>query len=236
MCAPAEPSAAEAPPPPATAFHASEQEQAALAVIKASPALPAAGETKPKLNAILAQPEYAGGGAPQQSSLMQRFWDWLGRMFSRFGFGAPSWLALFVMAMVIVALTYLLVRVVWEWQARRSRRVAANAEPGEVVLGTEALLKAAMDAAARGDFRLAIRLRFKWLLSTLGLGESALLTNRQLTARLSREHPAVREPLKQLVACFEDAWYGMLPCSETELVRAAQLSESVRAQLGEAAP
>lgn len=204
-------------------------------MIKTQPKLPPADETQAKLKAILAQPEYAAGGAPAQPGYLQHFIDWLGRMLSRFGVHTPSWSGVLVLALAVAALIYLLVRVVWEWQARRSRSVAADVEQGEEVLGAEALLKAAAEAAARGDFRSAIRLRFKWLLSTLGLGESALMTNRQLTARLAREHPALREPLKQLVICFEDAWYGMLPCGQAELEHAVQLAESVRVQLGEAA-
>ncbi len=211
-----------------TPFIETEQQPAALAVIKAQPKLSPAAATRDRLKQILARPEFASGSAAPKTNWIERFIDWLTRALSRLGVKAPSWSGVVAITLVSGALIYLITRVIWEWQARRAQRFASEALPGEIVLGTDALLKAIADAVARGDYRAAIRLRFRWLLSALDLGESALLTNRQLVMRLGREHPAVREPLKQLVACFEDAWYGGLPCGQSDVALAASLAETVR--------
>jgi hypothetical protein len=219
-----------------TPFVEPEQRQAALAVIKAQPQLPLASESRAKLNEILARPEFTTGSAAPKTNWLQRFLEWLSRTLGRFGVKTPGWVGIVAIVFVVTALVYLITRVIWEWQARRSRQPAPDAALDDIILGTDALLKAVAEAEARGDYRTAIRLRFRWLLSALDLGESALLTNRQLIARLAREHPVVREPLKQLVTCFEDAWYGGLPCGRSDVEQAASLAASVRDNVREVQP
>lgn len=219
----AEPAAATSTP-----FITQEQHQAALQVVRSKPELLSADDSRATLREILARPEFASGSAVPRTSLIEQSFDWLSRALSRVGMKTPSWTGVVAIALVCLGLIYLITRVIWEWQARRSRRIAPEIEAGDIALGADALLKALAEAVARGDYRAAVRLRFRWLLSALELGESALLTNRQLQLRLGREHPAVREPLQRLVTCFEDAWYGGLPVSQAEVQLAASLAENVR--------
>jgi hypothetical protein len=208
-------------------FDARPQLTSARQVLQSTPDLPTPKQTQAELKAILAQPEYSAQSTPAGDSWLVKFLEWLQRVLSGLGLKAPTWWGWVLLVALATGVIYLITRVIWEWMARRSRKTSMEDSAAEESLDAAALLKAAQAAADRGDFRLAIRLRFKWLLTALELGESALLTNRQLVSRLAKERPALREPLKQLVICFEDAWYGGLPCGVDDLAQAVRLAESV---------
>jgi hypothetical protein len=195
--------------------------------LRFDPQLPQPADTRAALASILAKPEYQGGAAPAGPGLLERIWDWLTRhLLGRLVPRNSGWLGFAALGVIVVLLVYIVFRLVWEAQIQRSRKADATSEAAEY-LTTDSLLAAANQAAARGDFRTAIRLRFRALLTALDLPSSALLTNWQLARQLTREHPGVRDTLRQLVQCFEDAWYGGMSAGQAEFGLAGTLAERV---------
>ncbi|MCH7472889.1 DUF4129 domain-containing protein [bacterium] len=191
------------------------------------PDLPPVDETRGMLEQILAQPEYLG--KETQEGWLQRFWHWLDGLFE--GTGMPplfgGWAGAVVILLLLAVISYLLVRLLWEIRVRRVRVRAESASGPTDELSSEGLMRAAEEAAGRGDYRQAIRLRFKALVSRLTLPASALKTNRQIARRIGREFPGAAGPFGQLVACFEDAWYGSLPCGASDYREAGTLAARV---------
>ena len=213
-------------------------------VMRHQPKLPDARQTAEELRSILAQPEYAENEQQTRGqSMSDRLLNWLSTILERFqgflrnfGISTSGPLNAIVLILLAALVAYVISRLLWELFAKRRAVELTNGVALPENSSAAALLEAAKKALAVGDVRLALRLRFMALLRELDIAPVARLTNWQLARRLKREWPAAGEPFSALVLCYEDAWYGGLPCAAADYSRADELAQSVRAavKLGEA--
>lgn len=228
----------------ATAIHAQEapaEESESLSVeartmLETAPSLPPPTETGSLLREILAGDEFQEqAGAPEGEGKLSRFLDWLNALLARVGLATGSWQGTVVVLAVVALLLYLVVRLLWQLASRRRTAMAERTEGGVQHMSAADLLAAADDAAAAGDHRGAIRLRFLALLRLLAEPGLALTTNHQLMRRVAKRYPSVRTQFRELVLCYEDAWYGGMPCGAGDYTRAGELAERVGARITEEA-
>jgi len=200
----------------------------AAAVLSHDPGLASTNTTREQLEDILSRPEYQGEDEPpaERDDLWNRFLAWLAGLLGLVGLGGASWIGVVAVVTIVALLLYLLVRLIWQQAGRRSHR-AVRGEPDAERMGLDALLATAMDAAGRGDFRVAIRYRYLALLRQLEVPTSALLTNTQMVQRLKKNRPLVAAPFGELVKIFEDTWYGGLACGAEQHRRVLALGEQV---------
>jgi len=147
----------------------------------------------------------------------------LNRLLSNlFGTGSGgSWFVRILVLAMLGAALFMLARTLRKRAPRRKRRarrmvlgeeVEANATPRD-------LANSAMEAAARGDYRRAMRGLYIALLfdmterRLIELDESA--TNREYLARVSR-FQALAAPMRYLTERFDYFWYGMFPSTEAD--------------------
>jgi hypothetical protein len=186
----------------------------AAAVLTHEPHLPDAGASADTLRGILARPEFkdeetiASGDNP-----IEKFLAWLMKLFGGGNPNGGSWVTVLITVALLGLLAYLITRLIWELVQRRSRKAFS----GEGQLRAEdmtaaALLKAAAEAAERREFREALRMRFLALVKQLDLAATTVQTNSQLARQVRKAQPAAAVPFAGAVACYEDAWYGGLPC------------------------
>jgi hypothetical protein len=192
---------------------------------------PAPDSARPKLDAILARPEYAH--VRQQSwyeKLRQRINDLLFRALVRLLRGAGGetnlgyvllWIAL---AAAVVLIAYWVFR---NWF--RTARVAEMALSGAAVPARswQEWVFAAREAAASGDYRLAIHCAY-WAgiarLQDLGaVSPDRTKTPREYLRALAEsklvfvENPAMRrEALERMTSRLEETWYGYHAASEAD--------------------
>jgi hypothetical protein len=176
--------------------------------LAAEPSLP--DDTANELRGILADPKYSSGGIDAvEPTWLEKFLDWLGRIFK--GTGLPmdnGWIVLATGA-VILAVLYLVVRIGWELLQRRGpRRRTELKDVAPEEMSAAGLLAAATAAAQRGDFRSAIRLRFLALVKELGLPAASWQTNSQLARAIRRLQPAAATPFATAASRYEEVWYG----------------------------
>ncbi len=167
-----------------------------------------------KLNAILTSKDFATMRGPTWLELLrQRFYDWiyrqLSKLFGRIHGGRSlgnlvAWIVL-VLATILLAL----------WAVRYSIRgvrsemdLRGTSAPGK---DWRDWLRAAQEAASRGDYRVAIHAAY-WaaiarLEETNSLPEDRSRTPRE-SLRLVRRESAEYAPLSQLTRRFELVWYG----------------------------
>jgi hypothetical protein len=228
--------AAEAPSAPPESVEPSAEVNGLL---RYEPALPDKQELHKNLKEILARPEFQGKEEKKRSVA---WWDRLLKLIERWlknrGFnmsGGERWISILAAALLgvlLVLIVYLIVRWVWGGSVRLTGLRSPSREVNEDELGHSGLLKLAETALARGEFRQAVRLRFKAMLR-LAPQESAavLLTNSQLVRRLSRQYPELRSPLSAAVQRFEDIWYGGMDCSAQDYASVDRWAREVEAAL-----
>ena len=201
----------------------------AKSVLGYKPALPDAKTTRLELREILSQPEYKDEKADNaEPGLLERFLDWLGRLLASLGLSGGTWVGTLVIIVVASLLIYLLLRMFSGLELRKLKLKDGGAQAEKQYTAGE-MLAQAEDAARRGDFREAVRLRFRAFLRQIEMPASSVLTNTQLVRALALENPDTAAPLKQFVGCFEDAWYGGLPCGSIDYHEAARLADQVLA-------
>ena len=188
-------------------------------------------QTGQKLNQILAKPEYSGESEPKQRkpTWLSRLLEQLGHLFERMGIANSGPVSVAVISLLILLLVYAVVRLVWGVLAKQRARQAAPGEDGsERVPSEDELLLQAQRALASGQYREAMRWRYLALLKRLDVPTVALQTNWQLVRRVVRDWPQAAAPFKSLVLCFEDAWYGSLPCGSEDYRQADELASAVQ--------
>jgi hypothetical protein len=197
-------------------------------------AVPAAQEdTAGTLRGILSDPKYTSGGVEAAPpTLLEKFLDWLGRLFK--GTGLPmdrGWIVMLT-GSIILAVVYLIVRVVWELLQRRSpRRRAAAGDVSPDDMSAASLIAAATAAAQRGDFRSAVRLRFLALVKELGLPAASWQTNSQLARQVKKLEPAAAAPFASAASRYEEVWYGGAGASHADFERLQAAALEVLAML-----
>lgn len=209
----------------------------AAAVVNHVPHLADSQATRSELRRILTQDEYRtdGGGKVPQEGLGSKFMKWIGELLDRssMGLGPASWPGVLAVLLVLVIAAYGLVRLVWALQAWRRRQQLENAVNGDSpeLMSAGGLNRLAAEAAAKGDHRSAVRYRYLGLLKHLEMPEAPLRTNTQVQRWVGRHHPAATTSFGELVICFEDAWYGLLPCSAADFDRAGGYAERIEAEV-----
>jgi hypothetical protein len=196
-------------------------------------------QTKQKLEQILAQPEYSGEAKPEERrpTWLSRLLDWLSHLFDRLGIAHSGPVGVVVISALALLLVWAVVRLVWDVLARQRARQLAQGEGGsEHERSEDELLAQAQRAMGSGQYREAVRLRYLALLRRLGVPAVALQTNWQLARRVSRDWPQAGAQFKTLVLCYEDAWYGALPCGAEDYRQADELAGAVQQALAAAAP
>lgn len=205
-------------------------------LLDTAPLLPSEAETRELLRQILAQDEYQVDATPPQGeSPLARLLGWLGGLLQRLGLGPGSWYGTVIIIVLALLLLFAVVRMLWQLASRGRAHLAEQAAGGAEQLPVEALLAAAEQAAQAGDHRTAIRLRFLALLRILAEPDAVLTTNRQLMRRVARRFPSLSQPFRELVLCYEDAWYGSMPCGSADYSRAGELAARLEARVAEEA-
>lgn len=151
-------------------------------------------------------------------------------------------------ALLLAALALLLLLVAVRYARRRRERVErleAVFLPAEPDPGDEAVTAAdlpedrwrelALEHAARGEFRTALRAAFLGLLGTLARDNQVAVarhkSNREYAEELRRRAHARPEYLRLFadgVGLFEPAWYGTSPADRTQVERMLNLMEETR--------
>jgi len=137
------------------------------------------------------------------------------------GGGGGNLLAIIFIAALLLAAAYGAFRVLRGRAPRRKRAKKRTVLGEEIEAGATALdlAEAAMAAAARGEFRRAMRGLYIALLYDMSerklveLDDSA--TNREYLARVSRFNRLVA-PMRYLTDRFDYFWYGMFPSTEAD--------------------
>lgn len=210
-------------------------------LLASTPALGGTEQSRGRLAAILARPEFQDGAvpAPQASwieRLLSRLAAWLAGLFRPLAGASVGVQILAAVCMLLLSglLIYYLSRFIWMLAAARRGRCGEPASAGAEISRPEELLAAARKALANGDYRLALRLRFRALLAGLGLVAAPLMTNRELAEEICREVPAVAGALAELIRLFEDAWYGGVHCEVRHYERSDELANAVEERVRQA--
>ncbi|MEZ5323229.1 MAG: DUF4129 domain-containing protein [Microthrixaceae bacterium] len=178
-------------------------------------------------------------------SILDRIGDWLERWLRRSrrsevgqvtgqSWGGPiSQIVLYVvLALLLVALVYLVVRMLRHGTPlRRPRRARLAPTEVETARPASAWRSEAERHEARGEWKEAIRCRYRELVATLvarGVVESDRgRTTGELRADLSESRPAAAAPFDAASALFEEPWYGGRPTGEEQNIRFRHLADDV---------
>lgn len=202
--------------------------QAAVPLSHAPP-LPAVADSAASLKRILAEPQFAADDAIDKGDgPLERFLTWAQQLLTKAGMTVGGTTTLLLTIALFGMLAFLIVRLIWELvqrQRRRSFAVASGPRPEDMT--AQALLSAAAAALARGEFREALRLRFLALVKQLDLAGTTVQTNSQLMRQVRKAQPAAAAPFAGAVACFEDAWYGGLPCGADNYAELTTLAAEI---------
>jgi hypothetical protein len=193
-----------------------------------------------KLEGILKRREFRSVRAPNQ---MGSFWDqltdwvwrFLGKLFSRAGshpavttallWGLVAGLSLIFLGWLIYSLTHLSPANIW---FRRSQAPAEAAAP----LGTwQEWAQQARAAAARGEYRDAIRIIYGAAVRRIGEAGTWQLDPSRTHREYVRLLPAdslYRPPLVAITTCFERVWYGNVQASSIDYEAALGELESLQ--------
>lgn len=213
-----------------------EIDPAAQATLDYLPQLPDSSATSSTLKGILAQPEYNGGEEeePPGESWPEKVFNWLTRALGRLGGGrSTNYFGVVAIVLLVGLLLFLLVRLAWNMFGGRRFSTDPKQSASLENLSPEDLVAQAARAATGGDYQLAIRLRFKAVLSLLKMPSSAVLTNSQVLRRLQRNMPFAATPFAELARVFEDTWYGGQPCSAVEYQLVSECAGKIEHGLGE---
>lgn len=176
-------------------------------------------------------------------SLWQRFLDWLAEFFQNTEVTTPneqpsfvggigpilSWIfILLAIAAVIFLLFHVIKNYVDNPRVKRAKQEDPLVEHRRSVSDWQAL---AQDLESQGEWKLALRARFRELVRTLidrrQLPDIAGLTTGELRERLHTTTPDADRPFDEISSLFEWGWYGRRPVKEHDVVRLVDLSQVV---------
>lgn len=202
-------------------------------VLSKAPRLLPPSDSTGELRRILSQAEYqeAPGKQPQESWL-NRIWEQLQELLGGFGVGGSGLWGVLLAVLLLALLVFLVARLLWQW-ATRARFAQPAAEGTGQPQTVDQLLAAAHLAAGQGDFRAAIRFRYLALLRALNLPTAAVMTNSQISRRMSQRHPALQGALGELIVSYEDCWYGGAAVQRREYETAVRLARSIEDGISE---
>jgi hypothetical protein len=159
---------------------------------------------------VLARPEFLQA----QPSWLQRALRWLADLFSRFtdALGGGERGSTIGTVSLIVVLLILALGILWYTRTLRRDRTLGVAVEGAVGRGAEDWLRDAAAAEAAGDFRGALRCRYRAMVAELaahGLVEEVPgRTTGEYLAAVSQDVPAAAAAFTVATRAFEGAWYG----------------------------
>jgi hypothetical protein len=143
--------------------------------------------------------------------------------------GATIVIATVICVALLILLIYWFVASIWRNAAQvRFNRTAAQLD---ALKDTPELYRAAQLHADKGEYRVALRYLFRGLVLSLKLLDSEHLTNWQLMRLVRREYPAGGSAFTQLVAIFEESWYGGAEANGSVYGKAQQLVVEVEQAL-----
>ena len=173
-----------------------------------------------KLNAILARREFRGVHGPTWfDRMVERLRAWLAKWTSRLGIklaGHPAIATAVFWILLICGIGGLLAWMVRQLLERSGTQSFQLRAPETHILDSRQQMAQAREAAARGEYRDAIRLAY-WAaierLEELGLWSLDPTRTHREYLRLVRSDQPQREPLAVLTRQFELAWYAAQPSS-----------------------
>jgi hypothetical protein len=196
-----------------------------------------AAQTAKQLEVIYASPDMQ----PPTKTLIQRFFEWigqrlealfdaLGKLFGRPRVGAaPSWFAQYAQFIVIGALillaalggAYVLNRVEWKRNRRAKTEVDVETIEDARLLTGDEWRQTALQLAAQGEHRLAIRAIYLGMLRTMDqngwLHYDPTLTNWEHLAKLrTGAHSNLYERMSPITMRFDRIWYGERSAGESD--------------------
>jgi hypothetical protein len=189
--------------------------------------------TRAKLDDILRRREFRFARGPSESEtfwdrLMDRVWQWIGRLLSRAG-GHPKVVNLLRWGIVMGVGLILLAWLIYTLTHISYRRFPAPPAATPSAPWRD-WAQQARTAAARGEFREAIRIIYG--AAVLLMGEAGAFrvdpsrTHREYV-RLLPADSVYRPHLIAITACFEQVWYGGAPASVSDYEAALAELESL---------
>ncbi|MBN2083347.1 DUF4129 domain-containing protein [bacterium] len=207
---------------------AAQEAAAAAVLLNTAPNLPRPEQTDSELERILAQAKYQGEDkAPPGESWWERLWQRFIDGLDRMGLGSNNIWSVIGAGTALLLLLFLLVRLLWQLATRPKRSASEPTAEALADLSAEDLAARAAQAFKRGEFRLAVRYRYLALLRDLDLPAATLMTNSQVLRLVGKRHPRTVPDLRQLVVCYEDAWYGGAACSGGDYELADRLAGTI---------
>jgi hypothetical protein len=194
----------------------------------ASGGQPDAGSVRAAAHAILSQPQFR----QTPESPIDRFRHWVGQQIAHALSGALSGRVTVIGAVALVAIAALVAWLV----VRVSRRVQLDRAVGGVVVGSGAMppaewLRMALACEQRGDWRGALRARYRALVGELtrrGLAtDIAGRTTGEYRDEVRVSLPGTSEDFGVATELFEHAVYGAEPTGPDESRRIQQLADRV---------
>lgn len=199
-------------------------------------------DVRNQIEDILNDPEF-----DYSDSLWQRFWDWLWSWFENVDTevevseGGPSFLGgigpilswLFIIiaiAIVVIVLFFVIKNYVGNPRVKRAKKEDPLVEHRRSVSDWQAM---ARDFESQGEWKLALRARFRELVRTLidrrQLPDIAGLTTGELRDRLHETTPTSDAAFDEICSLFEWGWYGRRSVHEHDVARLVELAAIVRA-------
>ncbi|MFN8053109.1 MAG: DUF4129 domain-containing protein [Acidimicrobiales bacterium] len=197
---------------------------------------PTPPEVRDRMRDIFNRPEFQRSKNPVQR-LWERFMDWLSRHFSP-DIGGTSWGGPIGQLVVWTALVLLLIGLaVIIYRVVRSRRPRRSEERAEATVSIEderdaaEWAGAAADFEARGEWKEAIRCRYRELVTRLVddgvVSSSAGRTTGELRADVAAAAPEVSDAFDEATLLFELPWYAHQPTDAADNQRFRTLATTV---------
>lgn len=204
-------------------------------VLAHEPRLPSDTQTGKSLKQILARPEFKDDQQqPQGPSLLDRLLKWISQHLGGLGAGLADAgtttlvIACIVVGAFLVLLIYVVVRALW---SRMSRLPEDDVALAEETLTASGFRELARKAAGSGDYLPALRYRFRAVVGELDVLDPDRQTNWQLLRHVRRQHADATSSFAELIALFEDCWYGGRAATADEYTRAEQLAAAIEKAL-----
>lgn len=198
----------------------------------AEPAVPThdPDEVRRAADEILARPEFL----PEPRSLQERVFEWIADAFGRLiedatGGGRGSIVAIAVIVVATAVAGWALYRLVRTMS--RDRRVAVDVGDDDVGRSPRDWLAEAAVHEAKGDWRQAVRCRYRALVAELTdrglLEEVPGRTSGEYRRLVASALPDGAPPFAAASDTFDRAWYGSNPAGPDDAIRVREAAEGV---------